>query len=177
MKRTRQCATQTGPLAETILFTCAPPTMPRLDETTLADVSAQRPPRSRGKGTSDRTDDSPYSGDGGTLGFGTPGSATPNRVHDRAPSGVRIRLRDSGRDIQQEALQDARRDLRMLKATANRLMSDCDTLVQRNDVHQSDPQTPCNRKRDALHLRARADAVAALIDETERVLDQLDDRG
>lgn len=65
----------------------------------------------------------------------------------------------------------------MLKATADRLMADCDALVHQNDVHQGDPQTPCNRGRDALHLRARADAVAALVDETERVLDQLEARG
>lgn len=160
--------------------------MPRLDETTLADVSAPRPPRSRGKATCDRTDDSLYSGDGGAPGrdtsslgtsLGTPDRVASGRVRDRAPSGARARLRDSGRDMHREAVQDARRDLRMLKATANRLMADCDMLIHQNDVHQGDPQMPCNRGRDALHLRARADAVAALINETERVLDQLEARG
>lgn len=142
--------------------------MPRLHETTLADisVSAQRPARSRSKGTVDRADDRLYSGDGGA----------PGRVYDRAPASERVRVRDARRDTQQEAIRQARCDLRMLKATANRLIADCDTLVERNDVHSGDPKTPCNRGRDALHLQARADAVAALIDETERVLDQLEAR-
>jgi hypothetical protein len=107
----------------------------------------------------------------------------PHRSGDRIPSD-RVALdlikadgrRTSHENAQVSAVQDARQDLQALKATVRRLTSDCDTIVQRNEVRPGDAPTPRNRGRDALHLQARANAVALLIQETERVLDQLEAR-
>ena len=90
-----------------------------------------------------------------------------------APADACQRSLDS---LRMSAIQDARRDLRMLKATVRRLAADCDTIVRQSDVRQEDAPAPRNWERDALHLQARADAVAVLIQETERVLSRLEAR-
>lgn len=79
-------------------------------------------------------------------------------------------------NAQVSTVRQARRALQLLKATVCRLTASCDIIVQRNEVRQGDAPTPRNRGRDALHLQARADAVAFLIRETERVLRQLEAR-
>jgi hypothetical protein len=75
-----------------------------------------------------------------------------------------------------QAVREVRRDLQQLKATVRRLSDDCDVIVEDTHVHQTDPAPSRSRGRNALHLQARADAIAALIQETERVLDRLDAR-
>lgn len=130
-----------------------PLVMSRLDEMTLhASVSTRRLERVPARSAGDRI-------------------LSDQVAPESAPTEARQRFLD---DPQMSAIKDARRDLRMLKATVRRLAADCDTIVRQSDVRQEDAPAPRNRERDALHLQARADAVAVLIQETEGVLSRLE---
>jgi len=100
----------------------------------------------------------------------------PLTLEDRVPTMLRSHRSTSRLAPKRQAVRQARHDLMLLKAMAKRLSEDCDAIVADTSVHQDDAAGPRAQGRNALHLQARADAVAALIRETERVLNRLDAR-
>lgn len=68
----------------------------------------------------------------------------------------------------------ARHDVETLKSQVHRLRRRCERLAEAAAPAAGDDASRRKLGRDALHLQARVDAAAALIAETERVLDRVD---
>ncbi|PEN13056.1 hypothetical protein CRI94_10395 [Longibacter salinarum] len=95
-------------------------------------------------------------------------------LEDRSLPRFRLNGSSSRHDPTSTAVGEARRDLEMLKAMARRLSKDCKSLVVETDADRTATKNEDADGRNALHLQARAEAIATLIRDTERVLDRLD---